>query len=568
MPADAHAIGGTDSADVLRVGLAAGTPLEWGWSPDGESWRSAAAALATGDDPVGAPDAPWTVVRRRGDSLAAAVNATAQGGLYWSIDQCGGNEHLLFSNSLKALVRARRSRTTLNADYLRSYAVSAGSAQGSPFVEVHRIAPGTTAVWHPGVHTPQISVWCGPEAWPEPDLSGPQVPGMYLRTFDSTIDELVGSSSTPLAAAVSGGLDSTFMAASLARHCSKSNPLLAFCHSPDPDAQLGPFATFDPNDYPVAEQLARAYPGRIEVVRVVTRDALSLDAAAAFSERTWLPTYSPSNQVWLDDIAERAAAAGADRLFHGANGNPAYSYSHPYAARHYLDQRDWGSLAALARPYGGSGQGIWRQFRSRVAAPLASPLRVRQRQRRASEFTTGLGFASADGDSTRAQLPDRSAYLKWLGQAFGTPAAMGPAGWPVAMLDPFTGRAILELAARMTPLEWSTRGPGDRGYARMLAAGRVPDSIRLRRRSGGQGWDSWYQSRNSRQRYLDEIEALPASPIIGEWVSANQLRERVAAWPWGQPSPEHLAEFFAVTVVLGLAAYCREMSRQLRVLGG
>ena len=59
----------------------------------------------------------------------------------------------------------------------------------------------------PGCPTPQISVWCGPEAWPEPDLSGPQVPGMY-RTFDSTIDELVGSSSTPLAAAVSGGLDS------------------------------------------------------------------------------------------------------------------------------------------------------------------------------------------------------------------------------------------------------------------------------------------------------------------------------------------------------------------------
>ena len=282
-------------------------------------------------------------------------------------------------------------------------------------------------------------------------------------------------------------------------------------------------------------------------MRVVTRDALSLDAAAAFSERTWLPTYSPSNQVWLDDIAERAAAAGADRLFHGASGSPACSYSHPMP----LGTTSTSATGVRWRRWPGPMVG-----RGRDMAPipvqggglLASPLRVRQRQRRASEFTTGLGFASADGDSTRAQLPDRSAYLKWLGQAFGTPAAMGPAGWPVAMLDPFTGRAILELAARMTPLGGA---PADRATVAthgcsLRVAFRTRSACGAVRaaRAGTRGINPQLTPAIPRRNrgatgFTDHRRMGVREPVAG-------AGSGVAV---GQPSPEHLAEFFAVTVV-------------------
>lgn len=555
----------------------------WGWSPDGSSWRAAAAILATSEDLASAPGTPWACVRTDGHTVRAAVSSTAQGGLYWTLDQARGDDssdrrgqpahaapRLIFGTHLSALVRARRTRTTLDGDFIRWFALSTAPAERTPFAEVGRVAPGTTAVWQPGQREPRVQEWCGPATWSaEPTLRGPSVLSEYLSTFDDAIDELLDGANSPIAAAVSGGLDSTFMAASLARHCSTSAPLLALCHSPDPAAELpASSGHFAPDDYRIARELAQAYPGRIEVVRVVSNERGALDAAADFSARTWLPVFAPANQVWLDDIAERAVAAGADRLFHGANGNPAFSYSHPYALRHYAARRDWRSVARLAAPSRDEGAEPWpRQVRSRVAGPLVAPVRGARQERVRRAYLTHFGFPVGD-EAGQVGAPvggtmDRAGYLRWLRQDFSTPAAMGPAGWPLTMVDPFTSRGVLDLAARISPLEWSTRGPGNRGLARLLAAGRVPDAIRLRRATGGQGWDAWYHARNSRQRYLDEVEALADRPVLGQWLDARALRNVVLGWPWGSAGTGSLGELLAVDRILSLAAYCRAMQTNL-----
>ena len=136
-------------------------------------------------------------------------------------------------------------------------------------------------------------------------------------------------------------------------------------------------------------------------------------------------------------------------------------------------------------------------------------------------------------------------------------------GSPVPVVDAFTTQAILDLAAAMTPLEWS-RGPGSRGYARLLGAGRVPDSIRLRTRRGGQSWDEWFIIRNDRDRYYDEVAALAGTPILGGWVDDAALRAQLDSWPWGEVHGPDRLPVLAMGRILTLAALVRAASEWVR----
>lgn len=521
---------------------------------------------------------PWAVVVSTHECVAASASPSFTGGLFWGRSGSG----LVFADNVRDLVEHPVDQVALDADFVRRFAVLDRdmAATRTAFTGIGRIAPGTTAMWDtqppsweshatvPAWGEPHRTVvWCGPASWPEPYLHGPATPQEYLAAFDASIDTLVDDG--PLVVLMSGGLDSTFVAASLARHATPDRPVHALCHSPDPGADLRAQGNWDPDDYPVATAMQDAYPGRIVVHQVHAPPGASpLDAAAQAAGTRGVPTLNPGNQVWITHAQELAVEAGAARLFSGTNGNPAYSATHDYATGYYVRRgapgEAWRSLLAEQQRLPDA-----KHLRTRAAKPLIGAIRAhlpeaagrrlhRSAARDQPDYRTlvGLGHTGPGPGPTPSPFT-RDRYLAWLTGHGPYSAAAMFAGSRVPTVDPFTTRRMLDTAAAITPLEW-LRGPGrSRTYARLLAAGRVPDAIRLRSRRGGQAWDEWYLIRNDRDRYFDEVQALATTPILGGWVDHTALADILATWPWGHVHGPNRMSVLAMNRILSLAGFVR-----------
>lgn len=468
--------------------------------------------LSLGGDPGGL-DVPWLAVARFGsDGLAASASMMMPSGLFWSV---ADDELVVSSDPISAT-----SHHSVDPQYIRDYVAGRTDPTTTPFVGVRRATAGATLTWSTPRSRVGKHVWCGPSAWSQPTLNGPAAVATYLEAFDSVVDDLARRSG-PVVATVSGGLDSTFVAASLARVVDE--PVRGLTYAPLPGAMVGP----DADESALAALMADAYPGRLSLERVENTEMVRpLAAAHAIARRAGVPTFTPANQPWLTRMREIAAAEGSSMWFVGANGNAAFSYHHPYAADYYLRRGRLTGLAELSR--GGN-------LRSRVLGPL-------RRQ-----------YIGKPVDASTAM--DRNRYLRWLARSVtGLPAAGNPAAMEgVLMADPFASRAVIEVAAAITPAEWA-RGAAARGFARRASAGRVPDAIRLRTGRGLQGRDAWYVIRHDKDDYLDRIAMLAGIPGLEE-VDYRSLANRVAAWPWGEVEGPPWLDQIAVDRVLGVAGF-------------
>ncbi|MDO8309900.1 MAG: asparagine synthase-related protein [Actinomycetota bacterium] len=482
--------------------------------------RALVESLAAGRDP-GGPDAPWLAVAALpGGGLAAAASTMLPSGLFWS-----ASSGVLIVASDPA--SARGASTGIDPDYIREFAAGVVPPGRTPFLDVHRVPAGATARWATPDSAPALAHWSGPRAWPEPHLRGPGAMAAYLDAFDGVLRGLAARCGS-VVTTVSGGLDSTFVAAGLARLASDESPVLGLTYAPLAAAHVAAAPGVDADESALAAMLAQQYPGRL-AIEVVTNAGLvrPLHAAALTARRGGVPLFNPANEPWLSSMRESAADAGARMLFVGTNGNAAFSFEHGYAARYSLARGRFGDLVRMARDP--DGRLTSASVRRRVLGPL---------RRQATAGTS-----------------DRAAFLAWLArERTGIAAAANPAATRgVLMADPFSARAVLEVAAAIDPAEWQVGGRG-RGFARRAGQGRVPDAIRLRSSRGQQGRDAWYVIRNDRDEYLDRIAGLPSVPGLAG-VDAGRLSAHVAAWPWGEAHGPAWPEHVAVDRLLGVAEF-------------
>ena len=556
----ALSVGGNDASVAHFWGIATGA-LSSG------DHQAVVEALRAHNDPATAPDLPWAALVVRPDGTVAASASTGFiGGLFWAWES-SRRDRLLVAAAPGSIVRARTEPTHLSSAFVRAYVLlfPAPPATTTPYLEVNRIRPGTTAVWTAGHAEPRTIEWCGPSAWPTPHVEGPGTQERYLATFDATVDALVAEGE-PLVATLSGGLDSSFTVASLVRHATPHSPVHAMCHSPHSAAKLQPIGNWDADDFTVAQAMERMYPGRVVVKRVVRPDdVFPLDVAESGAAAGWLPVFNAANQQWVSQISQYAASLGATRLFGGGAGNSSFSYGHDYAVRHYLRHASLPGLWGLVDPDGPSRLPTRQAVRSRLVDPVLAYGRVWFPKRGQNEpnYRELLGLGHEPPQRPRPM--SRATYLTWLAQDSVLGEALAFPLFPAALADPYLSRAILDLAATMTPREWS-RGPQPRGYARLLGEGRVPDEIRLRTRRGGQSWDHWYLIRNHRDRYYDEVASLPNTPILGGWVDHDVLRRTLDEWPWGEVQGPSQLSVIAMDRILSLATFVRLTTTRLNGL--
>ena len=461
------------------------------------------------------------------------------------------------------VVLLRKGPTTLNHSYIREYLSGERNDRNTPYNEVHRIPAGVFAQWKSIDSPPEETEWSGPDVWAEPHLEGRHAKDAYLDIFDATITRLI-EGDTPIASMLSGGLDSSFVVTALARLTTHDRPVHAFVHAPHPDARLSAIGNWDPDDSEIAKKMEAAYPGRVVVKKIINTDLVQpQDAALRAARRSWLPVFNPGNQIWIEAIAEEAAAIGASMLISGQNGNAAFSHEHRYAASYYLRHGRIDQLTKMVFATADSNISVYQAARKRVLVPLISPWRSRNNNPN-EEYKKLIGVPDSDRVTGNSQSQGRRQFLEWLSQSHGALlAANCPAGWLLPVADPFTANEVLGMAAAITPYQW-LQGPYPRGYARLLGEGRVPDDIRLRTRRGGQAWDTWFVIRNQRERYLDELKLVHQSPGLGGWVDTSEMQKKAEQWPWGEIQGPSQIEVIAIDRLLSLAAFARMTDERLK----
>lgn len=501
----------------------------------------------------------WAVTQRSDARIVAAVSSTAFTGLYWTRDvRPDGSSEVVIGPRLGEVVQARHRATTLDEGYMAAFVAGVAPADATPYREVRHIPPGTIAVWSDPSREPRVDEWSGPSTWPPPTVEGPGTRDEYLRRFDRAVDALV-IPDQPLCAAMSGGLDSTFLVASLVRHADPDRPVMAYAHVPHPDAGLTARANWDPDDSHVAEAMLRRYPGLIRLERIANLELRQpLDLAASWIDATWAPPIAAPNLVWIDAMEARADDLGASSLFTGDNGNMAFSATHSYAAAHYLRLGALGDLAGLVRDGMEAGESLPTALRRRVVGPLVGPYRGVWSRRSSRKHLAGMGLPG--GRATTYRRLDRTRYLDMLHDNSSVRMSLQPVPGRAVWTDPFRAHGVRSFAASMTPREWR-RGPADRGYARLLGEGRVPDDIRLRTRRGGQSWDHWFVIRNQRDRYLDEVRSLRTTPVLAEVVDVDAMERTVLALPWGDRDGG--SDIMLIERILVLGAFVRSSNRRL-----
>ncbi len=501
-------------------------------------------ALESGDDPgTAVPEVPWAAAVQRADgSTVVACSTMLRSGVFWCVDGEGPARTLTVATDPGRAVLSRPVDSTLNHDYFRDSLTHSAAADVTPYLGLMRLGPGHTLRWSHGADVPTVVQWCGPDAWPPPDLEGPGTTDRYLDAFDEVTSALLQRCGTPIVA-LSGGLDSSFVAAGIARQTTTSRPVHGCVHAPLPEARLRAIGGWEPDETGLVHDLAGHYPGLIRVEPIInTAMTLPLDAAHDVAVRGWFPAFTPGNQIWLARIKDVARHMGESFVFVGTHGNASFSFSHSYAA----------PPPGLARRTLRMGRAAARGTRDRL---LRRPDGAGAAQAAYARATGVPQDLLAVGAAPR----DRASYLAWLaGVQSGQASTANPAaGRGVLTVDPFTARPVLDLAAAITPREWRS-APGSRGYARLLGVGRVPDSIRLRTSRGRQSWDDWYVMRDRRQRYLDEIDQLTGTPALGDWLDVAAVRSAAERLPWGAiDGQSHSNEVAALNMILSLADFAR-----------
>ena len=473
--------------------------------------------LLVSDDPDRtAQDLPWAAVafRSNGDVAATTSSMFSSGIFYLAANGHASSRCFALATDPKSLAAIAAQPLRVDAEGLRTFVLMNLRPDQTPISGVARACPGDTVVWRSATGMIHIRPWLAPTLLPQPNRSGSGVVDQYVRAFDRVVRTLLERTG-PIVATVSGGLDSSFMAASLMKCASTDTVVSGYCHTPLSAARLQSSSWLVADDLPYVAELAQASGGRLRA-HPLRNDTLvdPVEAAAEASRLAWLPVSGPANFVWLNQFTDHAQRQGAALKFHARVGNAAFSNDHAYAANFYLQRRRILAAARLASPrYGNTSwrAGVRREWQALRRAPPDPDARM---------INIGLPANAI----VREGMLTRERYLTWLtGRRGANPGLSNPALSPGCLrADPFASRTIIELAASIAPQEWR-RGHASRAFARRAMAGRVPDAIRLRTARGGQSLDAWYVSHRN-GRWWDDLDRIAASPKLGGWLDIDSLQ--------------------------------------------
>jgi Asparagine synthase (glutamine-hydrolyzing) len=356
----------------------------------------------------------------------------------------------------------------------------------------------------------------------------------------------------PVAVALSGGHDSSAIAATAARLAAPATihgltmvPASGF----DGAVGLNRYA----DERPYVQALARLYPN-------LAVDYLSCppDAPEADPRRLFLdggtPVRGPGHMAWFAPLGQRARELGARSLIVGDYGNYTFSATGLSRLADLRRDRRWPAFLremALVRRH--IAPALWREvWRSQIrdAFPAAVALYRRWRRRDPAQppwlrrSALNLDFWHASGFCQRAgregvQRIDQFApggHQRMVGYVTLRSRMQVDAAAQIRLLtgidyrDPYADRRVMEFCLSL-PMDQFMRDGVPRRLSRRLFADHLPAEILAETRRGAQNTDWFLRLSPRRAAIAAELERLQSSPQVGRLLDVPYLRQTLAELP-------------------------------------
>lgn len=351
---------------------------------------------------------------------------------------------------------------------------------------------------------------------------------------------------------LSGGLDSPLMAAAVLDALPEQQDLPSYTFVPSRDWDGVETAGAMGNERPLVEAFAQMHP-RIRP-RFFPNEGISFDHRlgdlflAIGGAPSSLTTHYKYHALW-----QAARDDGCDRILCANFGNFSYSQSGDWAAAEYLRRGRWRAMVAALDTDADDGRSMPRQIAAKAIMPnLALSTRIVLRKLLKggshSRRLPLLAASTALHDAHRTRLAgttDDASFADFFprdrNEANATWTAIGDSGsedirqgfeqlYGLRQRDMSAYRPLVEFCLSL-PTERFNSGGVTRRLARRLGEGRLPDEIRLNRRTGKHGIDWHVRIGRQRLDLIQRLERYRNDADLAAVIDFDRLITSLTNWP-------------------------------------
>jgi asparagine synthase (glutamine-hydrolysing) len=357
---------------------------------------------------------------------------------------------------------------------------------------------------------------------------------------------------TRVAAELSGGLDSSAVAATIAR----LGTVECVCYTgvPPPGLDRAPLAGRYLDERPKVEALARLHPS-LKTVFVTPRGAhrRQSDPTRLYAELP-LPHRNTCNLGWFGAIGDAMDADGHGVRIHGSRGNMTTSWAGTHSLAFLLSRGRTVSTLREARGISrASGRSLLHVLLAEAVRPLLPapahrlldkvrgtsrnyieaftllrPEVIEELNLRAKWVEDGYDPSHAVIGATSAQW--RAHKIFDHNQIGRDTACMQAEAGGYEIRSPFDDRELIEFCLAV-PETMFRRNGTRRWFARQVFADRLPPEILTETKIGEQA-PNWFESLDARRPIADaEVQRIEASELASRLIDVPRLKRLLAEWP-------------------------------------
>lgn len=477
-------------------------------------------------------DYAFAAWHRRDGRVVAAVDPLGMRRLMWT--RIGGG--IALSAQIPALLADRRVSRDPDLGALAKVLDSGLDRSATAFAAIRALPGGHRLVWGGG--EPLIDRWWRPEFGADLWYSDP---GDYVEEARELFTRAVGAhlrASGSISSTLSGGLDSGSVTATAARLLSdRGGDLTAYTSVPETGLETSRRPNWEPDDRAYAAEVAAGLPN-IDHRLVAPEGRCTIDVSRAVAERSLTPVKTATNMLWADAIGARMSASGSRVLLVGQRGNHAFSWQ---GQNTVWELAMFGMAGAALRQARLEARAREKSLAWVLGGVARGGLRTLSRRPLSSDFrNSGLRFIRAPFRPSPRERRNEYALIpgerRFWAVVTTTPAhAFTPdpvLQWGVEFRDPTADRRLIERLLRFPQAAFRIGGRY-RGLAREVAAGLLPDRVRLRRTQGAQVPEAPSLIALHAQRYEAALDEMRSSAACRELFDLDSVGEALRGFAAG-----------------------------------